>query len=38
MSEQKAVINNDQPVFSIDKIYVKDLSMELPHAYAENIS
>ncbi len=35
MSEQKAANNNqnnNQPVFSIDKIYIKDLSMELPHA------
>lgn len=29
MSEQE---NQQQPVFSIEKIYVKDLSLEVPHA------
>ena len=28
MSEQQ----DQQPVFSIEKIYVKDLSLEIPHA------
>lgn len=32
MSGQKPVNNINQPVFSIDKIYVKDLSMEIPNA------
>ena len=29
MSEQE---NQQQPVFNIEKIYVKDLSLEVPHA------
>ena len=24
--------DNNQPVFQIEKIYVKDLSLEIPHA------
>lgn len=32
MSEQQPVVNNNQAVFSIDKIYIKDLSLELPNA------
>lgn len=32
MSDKQAVNNANQPVFSIDKIYVKDLSMEIPNA------
>jgi preprotein translocase subunit SecB len=30
MSE--AALGNNQPTFSLDKIYVKDLSLEIPHA------
>lgn len=32
MSEQNPVNNSNPAIFSIDKIYVKDLSMELPNA------
>lgn len=33
MSEQaQEVQQQDQPVFSIEKLYVKDLSLEVPHA------
>ncbi len=28
----EAVQENNQPVFNMDKIYVKDLSLEIPHA------
>lgn len=28
----EAAQNNTQPVFSMDKIYVKDISLEIPHA------
>lgn len=33
MSEQQATVQNEQqPIFSVEKIYVKDLSLEVPHA------
>lgn len=32
MSEQQEIQQQEQPVFSIEKIYVKDQSLEVPHA------
>jgi preprotein translocase subunit SecB len=32
MSEQAQNVNDNAPVFSIEKIYVKDLSLEVPNA------
>lgn len=32
MSEQDQVQQEAQPVFSIEKLYVKDMSLEVPHA------
>ncbi|XXQ68386.1 protein-export chaperone SecB [Neisseriaceae bacterium B1] len=32
MSEQQAVQQEQQPIFSVEKIYLKDLSLEVPHA------
>ena len=32
MSEQDQVQTEAQPVFSIEKLYVKDMSLEVPHA------
>jgi preprotein translocase subunit SecB len=28
----ETTLQNDQPVFNMDKIYVKDISLEIPHA------
>lgn len=32
MSEQQTNVSTEQPIFSIEKVYVKDLSLEVPHA------
>lgn len=32
MSEQQAVQQEQQPIFSVEKIYLKDMSLEVPHA------
>lgn len=32
MSEQQEVQQSEQPVFSIEKVYIKDQSLEVPHA------
>ena len=32
MAEEQAVAQDQQPAFGIEKVYVKDLSLEIPHA------
>ncbi|GAB7564584.1 protein-export chaperone SecB [Methylobacillus methanolivorans] len=32
MAEEQAVAQEQQPAFGIEKVYVKDLSLEIPHA------